>query len=248
MGDKKKDTKTAGIIIIGNEILTGKVHDENSFFLTSELWSLGVQVKRVSIIPDEISVIAREVIEFSNAFTYVFTTGGVGPTHDDVTMKGIAQGFGVRLVQNPEIKNVLDTKFGSTSNDSVLKMADLPDKAEVIFHQKMRFPVVAYKNIYIFPGIPEYLRSKFSLIKNRFISSPFYLKRIFLNIHESEIAGILSDVLSEHNNVSIGSYPVVGDQDYRVVVTLESKISDSLNNAFNDLKEKLPEGIIVREE
>lgn len=248
MSNKKKETKTAGIIIIGNEILTGKVHDENSFFLASELWSLGVQVKRVSVIPDETAVIAREVIEFSNTFTYVFTTGGVGPTHDDVTMKGIAQGFGVRLVQDPEIKKILVTKFGNTENDSVLKMAEVPDKAEVIFHQKMRFPVVAYKNIFIFPGIPEYLRSKFSLIKNRFISAPFYLRRIFLNTHESEIAGILSDVLSEHNNISIGSYPVVGNQDYRVVVTVESKISDSLNNAFNALKQKLPEGITVREE
>lgn len=248
MNNKKKDIKTAGIIIIGNEILTGKVHDENSYFLTFQLWSLGVQVKRVSIIPDETSVIAREVKEFSSAFTYVFTTGGVGPTHDDVTMKGIAQGFGVPLVQNPEIKKVLDIKFGNTSNDSVLKMAEVPDKAEVIFHQNMRFPVVAYKNIYIFPGIPEYLKSKFSLIKDRFISSPFYLRRIFLKTHESEIAGILSDVLSKHNTVSIGSYPVVGDQDYRVVVTVESKASDSLNNAFNDLKRKLPEGIVVREE
>jgi molybdenum cofactor synthesis domain-containing protein len=248
MSNKKKDTKTAGIIIIGNEILTGKVHDENSFFLASELWSLGVQVKRISVIPDETAEIAREVVEYSNAFTYVFTTGGVGPTHDDVTMKGIAQGFGVRLVQHPEIQNVLVKRFGNTKNDSVLKMAEVPEVAEVIFHQKMRFPVVSYKNIYIFPGIPEYLRNKFLLIKNRFSSSPFYLRRIFLNTHESEIASILCDVLYENNDVSIGSYPVVGSQDYRVVITVESKSPGSLSNAFNSLKQKLPEGIIVKEE
>ena len=95
------DMKTAGIIIIGNEILSAKVRDINSFYLASELRALGVDVRRISVIPDEIGSIAGEASEFSNAYDYVFTSGGVGPTHDDVTMAGIAKGFGLKRISHP---------------------------------------------------------------------------------------------------------------------------------------------------
>jgi FAD synthetase len=105
-----KDPKTAGIIIIGNEILSGKVHDSNSFYLSNELRALGINVRRISVIPDEIEAIGREVREFSERYDYVFTSGGVGPTHDDVTMAGVAKGFGVRLIRHPEILRILSLR------------------------------------------------------------------------------------------------------------------------------------------
>jgi FAD synthetase len=237
-------SKTAGLIIIGNEILTGKVHDINSFYLTSELRALGVEVRRISVIPDEIDMIGIEALEFSGLFDYVFTTGGVGPTHDDVTMAGIAKGFGVKLVSHPGIKKVLAERFKSSLNDPVMKMTEVPEGAEVIVNDKMRFPIILFKNIYIFPGIPEYLKNKFPFIRERLRSSSFYVKRLFLNAHESHIAGALNNIVKKYRDVIFGSYPVVGRDDYRVVITAESKSADSLKRAFDELTKILPKEII----
>ena len=98
MSFEHKSTKKAGILIIGNEILSGKVHDCNSYYLASELRALGVSVERIMVIPDEVDIIGSEVAAFSEKYDYVFTSGGVGPTHDDITMEGIAKGFGVKLI------------------------------------------------------------------------------------------------------------------------------------------------------
>lgn len=237
---------TAGIIIIGNEILSGKVHDVNSHYLACELRSLGVDVRRISVIPDETEIIGAEALQFSSQYDYVFTSGGVGPTHDDVTMSGIAKGFGVKLVLNTEIRNFLTSRYKHIVNSSVLKMAEIPEGSDVLISEDMRFPIVSYRNIFIFPGIPEYLTTKFSMIKERFRSSGFYLKRLFLNTHESEFAEILNLVVTENPLVQFGSYPIRGKQEYMVIITAESKSSNDLNTAVNDLIGKLPSEILVR--
>jgi molybdenum cofactor synthesis domain-containing protein len=234
-------TTTAGIIVIGNEILSGKVQDTNSQYLTTELRLLGVDVRRISVIPDEIEVIGREAKKFSDTYDHVFTCGGVGPTHDDVTMNGIASGFGVKIIVHPEIKQFLSAKYHHQLNDAVLKMAEVPEGAEIFITQDIRFPIVVFKNIFIFPGIPQYLKNKFSLIKERFRTSPFYVKRIYLDVHEAEIAGLLRIIVTENKDVSFGSYPVVGNPEYRVVVTAESKLSASLNKAVEAFLRRLPE-------
>ncbi|MBI5740728.1 MAG: competence/damage-inducible protein A [Nitrospirae bacterium] len=241
-----ENSKTAGIIIIGNEILSGKVRDANSYFLAGELRGLGVDVRRISVIPDETEIIGREAVEFSGRYDYVFTSGGVGPTHDDVTMSGIAKGFGVPLVVHPQIEKFLAARFGRSLNDAVLKMAEVPEGSEIIFNDAMRFPVTLYRNIYIFPGIPEYLTSKFTLIRERFRTSAFYLRRIFLSAHESEFAESLNLIVSENPEVQFGSYPVTGDGEFRVIVTVESKSESALTSAVNALKDRLPREAVVR--
>ncbi len=239
---------TAGIIIIGDEILSGKVRDSNSYYLASELRDLGVIVRQISVIADDIETVGREVAEFSNRYDYVFTSGGVGPTHDDITMAGIAKGFGVNLVEHEGIKEILHSRCKDHINDSILKMTEVPEGTEIDFHDNMRFPVVTFKNIYIFPGIPEYMQSKFSMIKEKFRSSVFYLKRLYLNCHESHIAAILNEVVKKYSEVDFGSYPVLGQQDYMVIVTAETKSEESLNTALDELLEKLPEHVLVRVE
>jgi len=240
--------KTAGIVIIGNEILSGKVRDINSFYLVCELRALGVDVKRISVISDDISIIGREVVQFSGTYDYVFTSGGVGPTHDDVTMAGIAHGFGVNLVTHDGIKEILHARYKDLLNRSVLKMTEVPEGSEIEFNQNMRFPVVSFRNIFIFPGIPEYMQNKFSLIKEKFRSSVFYLKRLYLNCHESNIAEILNRVVENHKDVTFGSYPVLGKPDFRVIITAETKSEQSLKNAMTELMEQLPRDLLVRVE
>jgi molybdenum cofactor synthesis domain-containing protein len=244
----RDNIKTAGIIIIGNEILSGKVHDTNSFFLTSELRALGVDVERISVIPDDIDTIGREAVEFSERYDYVFTTGGVGPTHDDVTIAGIAKGFGVKIIMHPEIKKILSLSYRGSFNNAIMKMTEVPEGAEIIFVEGMRFPAILFKNIFIFPGIPEHLRNKFLLIKERFRSSAFYLKRLFLNAHESDIADILNAVVLESKDVIFGSYPILGKPEYRIIVTAESRSEISLSTAVDKLIRKLPESVLVRVE
>jgi molybdenum cofactor synthesis domain-containing protein len=239
-------TRTAGIIIIGDEILSGKVQDSNSFYLASELRKLGVSLVRISVIPDNTEVIGNEAREFSGKYDFVFTSGGVGPTHDDVTMEGIARGFGTDLISHPRLKEYFRLKYGDRLNQAVLKMAKVPEGSEVIDFSDMSFPLVLFKNIFIFPGIPEYLRNKFSLIKERFRSSAFYLRRIFLNANESDIAEILNAIVAEDGDVSFGSYPVLDNPEYRIIITAESKSEVAVNRSIDELIRRIPDNIIVR--
>src|SRR5436190_2440781 len=139
---------TAGIIVIGNEILSGKTRDENSPYLARELRDLGVDVRKISVIPDELSIITNEVRQFSSAYAHVFTTGGVGPTHDDLTMEGIAAAFGRRISRHPELEASLRHFYSADLVDGNLRMADIPEGARLVGGKGMWFPVVAVENVY----------------------------------------------------------------------------------------------------
>src|SRR6476661_8840744 len=167
--------KTAGIVVIGNEILSGKTKDENSPYLVRELRDLGVDVRRISVIPDELHVISDEVRNFSNLYDYVFTTGGVGPTHDDLTMDGIANAFTRSIRRNPELEIAIRRFYSPELIEGNLRMADVPEGARLVGDKAMLFPVVAVENVFIFPGVPEILQKKFERIKETFRELPFYL-------------------------------------------------------------------------
>ncbi len=238
--------KTAGLIIIGNEILSGKIQDQNSFFLAAELRALGISLMRISVIPDDLDMISSEVPAFSSAYDFVFTSGGVGPTHDDVTMAGVAKAFCVELVRHPLLERKFVERYGKTANAAILKMAEVPAGAEVIEFTTNNFPLVVFKNIYIFPGIPRYLREKFMLIRERFRTSEFYLKRIYLRANESDIAAILNAVVEKNNCVDFGSYPILDHQDYQIILTVESKMEADLGRALDELIKQIPKEMLVR--
>ena len=240
--------KTAGIIIIGNEILSGKVSDCNSTYLAAELRTLGVNLIRISVIPDDAKIIGDEALKFSETYDYVFTSGGVGPTHDDVTMEGIAKGFGARMVPHPELVKRFRAYYGDRCNAAVMKMAEVPEGAGIIDQGNTVFPVVSFRNIFIFPGIPKYLVEKFSAIKERFRSPALHLKRLFLNANEPDIAESLNRTVSEHLDVAFGSYPVLDNPEYKVIVTAESRSPDELGRSVARLVERLPKGSVVRVE
>jgi len=238
--------RAAGILIIGNEILSGKVQDANSPFLCRELRELGVDVRKISVIPDDLDVIAREILDFSSLFDLVFTTGGVGPTHDDMTIEGIARGFGTRAVRHPKLKSMIEGYYGEKVKETDLKMADIPEGAELIEDSRLWVPVIVYRNVYIFPGIPEILRQKFETIKERFRETPFHLKKVFVRDSESAIAEMLHAVLNEYPQLMLGSYPVINVAEYKVMLTLESRDAEYLEGALRSLLGKLPGSSVVR--
>ena len=239
-------SKTAGIIIIGNEVLSGKTQDTNSHFLCVELRRLGVEVQKISTIQDEIGLIGEEVAYFSKRFDFVFTTGGVGPTHDDVTIEGIARGFSVPVVRHPEIENRMRQRLGGDVNEARLRMANVPEGAVLLATEALFAPVVNIQNVYIFPGIPRILQERFHAIKERFRGAPYLLKNVFVRYGEGVIASALNDLLAKFPHLLLGSYPVLDLPDYKVKVTLESKDSDYLEGALKTLLASLPQDAVHR--
>jgi len=241
-------TTTAGILIIGNEILSGKVQDANSPYLCRELRALGVEVRRVSAIPDEVDTIAAEAAAFSAAYDIVMTTGGVGPTHDDVTVEGIAKGLGRRVIIHPDLEQVVKELYPGKVNSARLRLAKVPEGAELLGQPDLVFPVVLIKNIYIFPGVPEILAQKFNGIKERFRDAPFFLKTVFVTAGEGAIAEHLNAVLREYTALLLGSYPALNNPEYRVRLTLESKDPAYLDKALKLLVSLLSASSIAKVE
>jgi molybdenum cofactor synthesis domain-containing protein len=240
--------KTAAIVVIGNEILTGKSEDKNASFLIGELYRLGVAVRRVVVIADDLDTIAEEVSECSGRFNYVFTSGGVGPTHDDVTIEGIARAFDRPVVRHSELEAMLRTYFGDSIDESRLRMADMPEGSELIREQGMRWPVIATRNVFILPGVPELFRSKFEAISERFRAEPFHSCAIYTQEDEFDISPRLHDVAANNPDVDIGSYPTFTRKDYRVKITIESKEESSVARARKALLELLDPVSLVKPE
>lgn len=238
--------KTAGILIIGNEVLSGKVVDQNSPYLVRELRALGVEVRRILTIPDEVPVIAREVGALAEQFDLVFTTGGIGPTHDDVTIAAVAAAFGRRVVRHPMLEDVLRRHYGEGITAAQLRMAEMPEGGELLGEGDLTFPVVAFRNVYIFPGIPEVVRGKFERIRDRFREQPFVLRRVFLRCDEGLIADDLNEVLCRFPELLLGSYPILHNPDHTVLLTLESKSAEYVEAALQHLLQRLPAQVVVR--
>jgi molybdenum cofactor synthesis domain-containing protein len=239
-------SKTAGIVIIGNEVLSGKTQDINSYFLCTELRQLGVEVQKISTIQDEIALIGQEVAEFSKRFDLVFTTGGVGPTHDDVTIDGIAHGFALKVVRHPDIERRMRQRLGGDVNEARLRMANVPEGATLLATEALFAPIVNIRNVYIFPGIPKILQERFYAIKERFRDSPYFLKNVFVRYGEGVIAAMLNDLLVKFPQIMLGSYPVLDVPEYKVKVTLESKDAAYLDRAVQTFVASLPKDGVQR--
>ena len=240
--------RTAGIVVIGNEILSGKVADTNSPYLAGELRALGVELRRITTIPDELDVIAATVREFHETYDVVFTSGGVGPTHDDVTIEGVARGLGRAVVRHPELEEGLRKYLKGQLNEAHLKMADVPEGTELLHDPSLGFPTIKVENLYVLPGIPEILRKKFEVLRERFAAAPYFLRVIYTRQGESSIAASLNQALVEFPDLLLGSYPKIGDPDYMVKLTVESKSLDYVERAFERLIALLPPGSVVRTE
>lgn len=238
---------TAALVVVGNEILSGKVADSNSTFLAQQLRELGVALRRIVVIPDEVDVIAATVRELAPAVDVLFTSGGVGPTHDDVTIAGVAAALGRAVVRHPAIEDMIRQYVRGPLNEAHLKMAEVVEGTE-LESGHLRFPTFRVENIYVLPGIPEIFREKVVALRDRLAGDPFHLRIIYLREMESAIAAHLNQTLEEFPELLLGSYPTLNNPEYRVRVTLESKDMAYVERALAALLALLPPNSVVRTE
>ena len=159
---------TACILIIGNEILSGRVQDANVAFLAKELNEVGVRLKEVRVIPDDSDTIVATVNEVRRAFDYVFTTGGIGPTHDDITAQCIAEAFSVKLILHPEAKRLLEGHYPPGAvNEARMRMAYVPDGAVLLPNPISRAPGFLMGNVYVLAGVPQIMQATFNELRHR---------------------------------------------------------------------------------
>jgi molybdenum cofactor synthesis domain-containing protein len=237
---------TAAIVLIGDELLSGKFVDENARYLIPRLRGLGVRLKRVALVSDEARAIGDEVRLAAALADHVFTSGGVGPTHDDITVPSIAAAFGVPVERPPELEALVRSYFGERLTEAHMRLADVPAGTELVYGGDIRWPVTVFRNIYILPGIPQIFRLKFESMAERFRDGVFHLRCLYLNADEGAIAEVLRAAEQRFETVSIGSYPRFGAEDHKVKITVEGRETDPVNVVVEGLLESLPAGAVVR--
>lgn len=237
-------TPTAAIIVIGNEILSGKVPDTNAEFLTRQLRELGVKLQGVFVIPDDWKVIALLVKRVATLFDHIFTSGGIGPTHDDATMRGIASGLSTCLKRHPQFETLLRKFHGEKTNECILKMAEMPEEAELIFPEGASVPAVKVRNFFILPGDPTLFKQQFLGIRERFRTASFRTQRIFLTVREDEVAAILEQAQNLFPKVQVGSYPDYQRKDWQVEVVIDSKEDELNQKAVDYILERIPKRFV----
>jgi len=229
----------AAAIIIGNEILSGKFADENGPWLAQECRRLGIDLIRIVVIPDLVDVIAQEVRRSAAEVDFVFTTGGIGPTHDDTTMEGIAVAFGEPLVRHPGLEGLIRDGMGDSVNEDALGMADVPNGTILWEDPGLRFPVVVCRNVVIFPGVPSFFQAKFRAVSHRFAGEVVQSVQFRTLERETSIANTLREAQALWPAVDIGSYPRFETQPPSVVVTMDSRDSGLLEECSRWLQERV---------
>ena len=239
---------TAAILVIGNEILSAKVVDENGPWLARQLRELGVEVRRIETVPDEIPLIIDALQRCLASARWVFSSGGIGPTHDDVTIAAMAQAFGRRVVADERILGMLLARYGDKMNPARRRLAHIPEGADVAWDEGALFPVISLGNVAILPGVPSLFREGFLSIRERYRTAPIFSRALFLALGEGAIAEHLDATVAAFPGVSLGSYPRFDAADHRVKVTFDGRREEDVRAAVEFCRARLPAGAVVRVE
>jgi len=239
-----KNTKVnAAILIIGNEILSGRTQDTNTSTLANWLNSIGVKVNEVRVIPD----IEKKIIDTLNVLKeendYVFTTGGIGPTHDDITAQSVAKAFGLKYEIHKEAFKILEAYYQPGEfNEGRQKMVWMPENAELILNPTSGAPGFSVKNVFCLPGVPSILKSMLGGLKNRIVGGqPILSHTISLRTVESEIASSLTKVQDNNKEVEIGSYPFFHAGKLGVSIVLRSEDQSKIDLCNSQILEFIKE-------
>jgi molybdenum cofactor synthesis domain-containing protein len=240
---------TAAALLIGNELLSGKVREANLFELAHTLRALGVQLVRVVMIPDDVEAIAAEVALLSRQYDVVFTSGGVGPTHDDVTIEAVARAFGVATHVDPSVAKLLSDAYGEACSEAHLRMALIPDGACLTTDDEVPWPTVVMRNVWMLPGVPEVFRMKLSVIRSTLRGpAPFLSRAVFTRLDEADLKPLLDQVVAAYADVEVGSYPKWFDPSYKTKVTFDARKPERLESAVSAFMELIPREAVIRVE
>jgi molybdenum cofactor synthesis domain-containing protein len=228
---------TACVVIIGNEILSGRTQDENLAFLARGLNAVGVRLREARVIADDAATIAATVNEVRGKFDYVFTTGGIGPTHDDITAESIAAAFAVPLIIHPEARRLLETHYRSGDlNEARLRMARVPEGAALLLNPISRAPGFRVGNVFVLPGVPSIMQAIFDELKHHLIGGARVLSRsLSCHLGEGTIAADLARLQARYPDVEIGSYPYFRRGDFGVTLVLRGTDQARLAQASEEL-------------
>lgn len=240
---------TAAILIIGNEILSGKVRDENGPFLARELRALGVELRRIETVPDEIPLIVDALHRCLASAAHVFTSGGIGPTHDDVTIAAVAHAYGVPVVHDERTLQLLQGYYREKLNAARRRLAEIPEGGKAEFLEGATFPVLSKDRVVILPGVPQLLRAGFARVRERFRQAPIFSASLYFGIGEGALAEHLDATVASYPSVAIGSYPRFDEGcDHKVKVTFDGRDAAEVGAAFADLRGRVSPSALVREE
>jgi len=235
--------KTAAVLVIGNEILSGKVDEANLGVLARALRGIGVLLSRVVMVADDVPVIAREVRELSASHDWLFTSGGVGPTHDDVTIDAVAQAFGVDVVSDASLEAMIRLHYGARTNDGLLRMARVPRGAELEVLPEVPWPTVRIKNTWVMPGVPEAFKMKIPVVIARLRGGDAFVSHaVYTKMDEGELKPLLDRVVAAFPDVDVGSYPKWNDPSYRTKLTFDGRRPDRVKAARDAFVGTLPVG------
>jgi len=234
----------AGIIIIGNEILSGRTKDLNTSTLSKWLNSIGIKVVEARSIPDIENIIINTTNELRKKFDYVFTTGGIGPTHDDITSESVSKAFGIKYEIHKEAYKILEKYYGKDDfNEGRQRMSWMPSNANLILNPASGAPGFYVENVFCLPGVPSILESMLPNLNNKLVGGePILSKTISVITLESEIAKPLKETQQKNNDVDIGSYPFFRKGKIGVSIVLrsrdQSKIDECNSQILDLIKEK----------
>ena len=231
------DNPTAGVIIIGNEILSGKTQDTNLQFIGKRLAELGIRLERAVVIPDVEATIVSTVNAYRERFSYVFTTGGIGPTHDDITSASIAKAFDVPLVEDPEAVRRLQRNYkpGELSK-ARLKMATVPDGAALIDNPISQAPGFRMANVFVLAGIPSVAQAMFDHVALQIEGGPAIVaESVDGYLAESAIADQLSELAARFSAVDIGCYPFFRKQRFGATVVARGTDAETVRQVIDEV-------------
>jgi len=233
------ETVTACVLIIGNEILSGRTQDENLAFLARGLNEIGIRMREARVIPDDAEVIVNTVNEVRRQFDYIFTTGGIGPTHDDITSACIAEAFAVPLIVHPEARRLLESHYPpGMLNEARLRMAQVPEGASLLRNPISHAPGFQIGNVYVLPGVPQIMQAIFSELRPRLKGGAKWLSRsVSCALGEGALAKDLGELQARYPDLEIGSYPYFRRSDFGVTLVLRGTDRARLIEATEALSE-----------
>ena len=235
---RKNKKISCAILIIGNEILSGRTKDQNVSFLASWLNSnLGIKVEEVRIVPDVEKKIIKDILDLSKSYNYVLTTGGIGPTHDDITSRSISKAFKKRYSYNKEAFVILKKYYGKKFNDPRKKMAKMPEGSRLVYNPSSAAPGFIVKNVICLPGVPSILKSMMDNLR-KFLKPGLktYSLTVSASTIESKIAKGLGRIQTKYKRfVEIGSYPFFRLGKIGVSIVARSSNKNSLQSCHKDI-------------